>query len=81
VGESEIDSRRRVHQRVAEWIPAVGGRRFILTVGAGLIDTLLLWFGKLSESGFVTLTLATVATYIGANTTQKIKGAKDESAK
>jgi putative Mn2+ efflux pump MntP len=71
----------KLHRQVAQWIPAVGGRRFILTVGAGLVNTILLWFGKLSESGYVTLVLSTVAAYIGANTTQKIKGVKDEPVK
>jgi hypothetical protein len=67
----------KFHERVASWIPAVGGRRFILTAGSGLVNTVLLWFGKLTESGFVTVTLATVAAYISANTYQKVKGGKD----
>jgi hypothetical protein len=52
----------------------VGGRRFVLTVGAGLVHTLLLWAGKLSGEQFVMLTASTVAVYIGANTYQKSKG-------
>lgn len=51
----------------------VGGRRFTLTVGAGLVHTLLLWFGKISGEQFVMLTASTVAVYIGANTYQKSK--------
>lgn len=81
MGEGEGGPRVRLHERVADWIPAVGGRRFALTVGAGIVDTVLLWFGKLSESGYVTLTLATIAAYLGVNTTQKIKGAKDGDSK
>jgi hypothetical protein len=53
----------------------VGGRRFVLTVGAGLVHTLLLWFGKISGEQFVMLTTSTVAVYIGASTYQKTKGA------
>ena len=79
--ESKSGSRLQFHERVASWIPSVGGRRFILTVGVGLVDTALLWFGKLSESGYVTLTLATVAAYVSANTYQKTKGVSDGDAK
>jgi hypothetical protein len=50
----------------------VGGRRFALTVGAGFVHTLLLWFGKISGEQFVMLTSLTVAVYIGANTAGKI---------
>ena len=53
----------------------VGGRRFLLTVGAGIVHTILLWAGKLSGEQFVMLTASTVAVYIGANTYQKSKGA------
>jgi hypothetical protein len=51
----------------------VGGRRFTLTVGAGLVHTILLWAGKLTGEQFVMLTMSTVAVYIGANTYQKSK--------
>jgi len=50
-----------------------GGRRFLLTVGAGIVYTGLLIFGKLDITGYVTLQVATVAVYIGANTVQKVK--------
>lgn len=58
------------------WMSAAGGRRFLLTVGAGIVHTLLLCFGILTEPNYVTLTIATVATYIAANTTQKVKESK-----
>lgn len=48
-----------------------GGRRFILTVGCGLVCSVLLWFGKLTDGSFTTIILGTVAVYIAANTTQK----------
>lgn len=52
-----------------------GGRRFLLTVGAGLSTTLLQWFGKLDPAGTTyAMTIgATVAAYITGNTTQKVK--------
>jgi hypothetical protein len=51
-----------------------GGRRFLLTVGCGGVCSILLWFGKLSDPSFTTIILGTVAVYIAANTTQKVKG-------
>lgn len=53
------------------WMASLGGRRFILTVGCGLITSLLCWFGKISDQVYATVILATVAAYIGANTIQK----------
>jgi len=50
-----------------------GGRRFLLTVGAGIVYTFLRVFDKIDISGYVTLQVATVAVYIGANTIQKVK--------
>lgn len=56
---------------VAEGIQRCGGRRFFLTIGAGIVDTLLLMGGFIGEQSYVTLTIATVAVYIGGNTYQK----------
>lgn len=44
----------------------LGGRRFVLTVGAGIATTVLQWFGKLDPAGMAyTATIgATVAAYI-----------------
>lgn len=44
----------------------VGGTRFAMTVGAGIVDTGLLLLDKLTGDQYVTLTLATVAVFIGA---------------
>ena len=57
-----------------------GGRRFVLTVGAGIVYTGLLVFGKLDATAYVTLQVATVAVYIGANTVQKVKARTQEDA-
>lgn len=44
----------------------VGGRRFMLCVGCGLMSSILVWFGKIDSAGYVTLTLGTVGAYITA---------------
>lgn len=57
----------------------IGGRRFILTLGAGLATTLLQWFGKLDPAGMAyTATIgATVAAYItGQAYETKVTGTK-----
>lgn len=52
-------------------IPSLGGRRFLLTVGCGAVNAVLLWFAKLDAGSYTTLTLGTVAVYIAGNTYQK----------
>ncbi len=51
----------------------VGGRRFALTAGSGIVNTILLATGKLDQTTFRDLILATVGVYIAANTYQKTK--------
>lgn len=63
-------------QALRDFIAAVGGRRFSLTVGAGIVHTGLLIGKYINEQTYLTLTLATVATYIGASTYQKVKETK-----
>lgn len=59
-----------------------GGRRFLLTVGAGIVSSALVWFGKITSSDYVLLIGATVATYIGSNTYQKkVATTKEEADK
>lgn len=57
-----------------------GGRRYVLTVGAGVVYTVLLTLGFLDPTAYVTLQVATVAVYIGANTAQKIRAKTQEEA-
>jgi hypothetical protein len=56
---------------VAKQIENVGGRRFFLVLGAGLVNTLLLMGGYLTEDNYVVLTLATVGAYIAGNGAQR----------
>lgn len=51
----------------------VGGRKFFLSVGCGVVSTVLLWFGKLTSSDFVMLAGFTVGAYITGGTLENIK--------
>lgn len=42
----------------------IGGRRFFLTVGAGVVSCLLVWFGKITPDAWAMVQLGTVAAYI-----------------
>lgn len=67
-------------QRIADLREALGGRRFLLSVGAGIVNSILFAFGCMTEGGYVTLTLATVGAYIAAGTTEKWKAMKSGQA-
>lgn len=54
-----------------------GGRRFLLTTGASAIYTILFALSYLTESGYITLQLATVGAYIAANVVQKYNEGKN----
>jgi hypothetical protein len=50
-------------------LQTIGGRRFLITLGAGLSTTLLQWFGKIDTTGntYMLVIIATVGAYIGGN--------------
>lgn len=56
-------------------IEAAGGRRFVATIGAGVMTTALQWAGKLDAAGstYAMVIIGTVGAYIAANTAQKVK--------
>jgi hypothetical protein len=55
-----------------------GGRRFILTVGSGLLNVVLVACGLISDQVYATVTIATVAAYIAGNTAQKVANGKTQ---
>jgi len=60
----------------------VGGRRFFLTLGAGVTSTVLVWFGKITGEVYSSIVMATVAAYItGAVTEQHKAFTKPEDPK
>jgi hypothetical protein len=60
----------------------LGGRRFLITVGGGVVTSLLQWFGKLDPAGatYAMVIIGTVGAYITGNTAQKWReaGAKPD---
>ncbi len=55
----------------AAWLEALGGRRFLLVLGCGIVDAVLVWFGKITSGDFVLVTSATVGVFIAGNAYQK----------
>lgn len=59
---------------VGAWIYGLGGRRFIMAMGAHFVNTALFVFKILSENGYIILFGMTIGTYLGANTIESMKG-------
>jgi hypothetical protein len=55
----------------------IGGRKFFLTLGCGLVSTVLLWYGKLTSSDFVMLSGFTIGAYITGGTIENVKTNKE----
>jgi hypothetical protein len=45
-----------------------GGRKFIAAIGAGFVTAFLCWFGKVTDSVYATVVIATVGAFIAGNT-------------
>lgn len=60
-------------EELQRWGKVTGGRRFALTLGAGIVCTILKWHGKIDDTTFATVVLGTVGFYISGNTYQKVK--------
>ena len=65
---------------VRDWIPTLGGRRFVLAGGGCLMNAILLWSGKIDGSTYATLNGGIFVAYLTANTTQKVQGMKHGAA-
>ena len=60
-------------ENIGRWLSSFGGRRFLLSLGAGVASSFLVWFEKISDEIYRDVVLATVAAYITGNTFQKIR--------
>ena len=56
-----------------DFIENIGGRRFIMSMGAGIATTALTWFGKIDGATYALVVIGTVGAYITGNTAQKLK--------
>jgi hypothetical protein len=56
---------------VDAWVHALGGRKFLLVIGANAINTVLFACHTLSEAGYLTTFGSTVAAYLVTNHMQK----------
>lgn len=57
-------------ERTRTWIEGLGGRKFILSMGAGIVSSLLLLAGVLTSSDYVLVVLGTVGAFIAGNAWQ-----------
>lgn len=51
-------------------IEFLGGRKFIMAAGCGLVSSVLVWFGKISGAEYEVITLGTVGAFIAGNVWQ-----------
>lgn len=58
-------------EKIQRWMSAVGGRRFFLSLGAGIVTTILSWYAKITPEIYRDVILGTVGIYIAGNTFQK----------
>ena len=52
----------------------LGGRKFLLCLGCGIVTTVLLWFDKLDGGAYTTIILGTVGAFIVGNVAAQRKG-------
>lgn len=59
---------------VRSWLEAVDGdEKFVLTMGAGVINTCLLLLHFIDQGTYATLTISTVAAFIGGNVIENMR--------
>jgi integral membrane sensor domain MASE1 len=59
---------------------SVGGRRFAMTMGAGITSTVLVWFGKITPEVYSNIIMWTVAAYIAGGTVDNTMGKKTKES-
>ena len=57
---------------IQDMIGSAGGQRFCMAMGAGIVNTVLLWFDKIDATTYRDLTIATVGAFILAKTYEAV---------
>lgn len=60
-------------ENIRRIIEVLGGRRFLLSLGAGLVTSVLVWYAKITPEVYRDVILGTVGIYIAGNTFQKTR--------
>ena len=58
-------------EKLAAWTSGLGGRRFIMCVGAGVVSTVLLVLHYLDPANFQIIILGTIGAYIAGNSFER----------
>jgi len=58
---------------ICKFIESAGGRRFLLALIANIITAILVLAGKIDNTTYATVIIATVGAYIAGNTVEKLK--------
>lgn len=64
-------------EQVTAWINGFGGRRFLMTMCAGVTSTILFILHQLTQGNFMILQEGTILMYLAANNQQKTVEAKN----
>jgi hypothetical protein len=63
--------------KIKAYLDAIDGdEKFIMTMGAGIVNTILFALGILSENGYLMILSGTVFMYIAGKTTEDISARK-----
>lgn len=74
-GNKQKNNQNHQQQKNRRWknsnYDVIGGRRFIMCIGAGIITTLLTYYGKIDSSTYGDVVIWVTGLYITGNTLQK----------
>jgi hypothetical protein len=65
---------------MTKFYDVAGGRKFFAVLLTMLLTTVLLWFGKLTDSSFATIWLGVVVGFMGTNAYEAVKGTASPNA-
>ena len=58
-------------ENIGRWLTSLGGRRFLLSLGAGATSSILVWYSKITPEIYRDVVLGTVGMFIAGTTFQK----------